>query len=173
MNWKKSPTGVKHGLSKWIRDEGSLTELIRSKCKNFGVRHVDNRFGRVHGDEFWKMGEKREEWAWVREVFLCCGEMPVVFAHSVAARRSLKGSWRHLRFLGQNSLGSAFLSRPKVRREAFEFLHMRKHHPLYRKACRFMKHPPESLWARRSLFILGKNSILVTEVFLPQILELA
>ena len=173
MNWKNKPAGMNRGFSEWVLDRGSLTELIKSKCANFAVSHVDNRFGRVNRDEFSRMGLRREEMAWVREVFLCCGEVPVVFAHSVSSRRSLNGSWRRLRFLGQHSLGSAFLSDPKVRRKAFEFRLITKRHPLHGKACRFMKRPPESLWARRSLFVLGNKSILVTEIFLPEILELA
>lgn len=172
-DWKKKPAGMGHDLSKWARNRGSLTEHIMSKCGDFGVRYVRNRFGRVNIDEVSRIGVRPEESAWVREVFLCCGEKPVVFAHSVASRNSQKGSWRRLRLLGQKSLGSAFLSDPKVRREEFEFLFMSRRHPLFGKACRLMTHRPERLWARRSLFIRGKNSILVTEVFLPEILELA
>lgn len=171
--WKKNPAGMGRGYSAWVRDRGSLTELIMSVCEDFRVRHVTNRFVKVNPDEAKRICLRRRESALVREVFLCCGEHPVVFAHSVAARRSLKGAWRSLRFLGQQSLGSTFLSDPKVRRDEFEFLFISRRHPLHAKACRLMTHRPERLWARRSLFSSGKNSILVTEVFLPEILELS
>ncbi len=164
---------MRHDLSKWVRGKGSLTGHIMSKCGNFAVRHVENRFSPANLDEISRIGVKPKESALVREVYLCCGTKPIVFAHSVAARSSLKGRWRHLRFLGQKSLGSAFLADPKVRRDELEFLLLSARHPLFMKACRFMKHRPGKLWARRSLFALGRNSILVTEVFLPEILERA
>ena len=172
-DWKKSPLGTARGLSKWVRDRGSLTERIMAKCGDFGVRHVANRFSRVNPDEVRRIGVNPKAFALVREVYLCCGEKPVVFAHSVAARASLKGPWRNLAALGQKSLGSAFLSNPRVKRDDLEFLPISKRHPLYAKSCRFMAHRPARLWARRSLFGLGRSEILVTEVFLPEILGLS
>lgn len=170
-NWRKRPAGMRHDLSKWVRSGGSLTERIMERCGNFSVRHVSNRFSRADRDEAGKIGAARHESVLVREVYLCCGEIPVVFAHSVAARKSLKGPWRKLRFLGQRSLGSAFLSDPAVGRGQLEYLAVSRTHPLYGKSCRFMKSKPAKLWARRSLFFRGKNAILVTEVFLPEIAE--
>ena len=172
-DWKKSPLGTGRGLSKWVRDRGSLTERIMAKCGDFGVRHVANRYARVNRDEARRIGVNPKAFALVREVYLCCGEKPVVFAHSVAARASLKGPWRNLAALGQKSLGSAFLSNPRVKRDDLEFLPISKRHPLYAKSCRFMAHRPARLWARRSLFGLGRSEILVTEVFLPEILGLS
>lgn len=168
--WKKSPVGAR-GFSKWVRSRGSLTERIMARCGDFRVNHVSNRYCRVNLDETDGIGCGRSESALVREVYLCCNETPVVFAHSVARRGSLKGPWRNLKFLGQRSLGSAFLASPKVRRDALEFLAISARHPLYEKSCRFIEDRPPKLWARRSLFSRGRNSILVTEVFLPKILE--
>ena len=172
-DWKNSPLGTGRGLSKWVRDRGSLTERIMARCGDFGVRHVANRYARVNRDEARRIGMNPKTFALVREVYLCCGDKPVVFAHSVAARASLKGPWRNLAALGQKSLGSAFLSNPRVKRDDLEFLPISKRHPLYAKSCRFMARRPTRLWARRSLFGLGRREILVTEVFLPEILELS
>ncbi len=171
QGWSRRPVGA-NDLGKWVVDRGSLTERIAGRCENFSVRHVVSRFVAADRDEFRRIGLERRESAFVREVFLCCGETPVVFAHSVAARKSLKGAWRSLKFLGKKSLGSAFLSNPKVGREALEFRRINRRHPLYEKSCRFLDCRPAELWARRSLFSRGRNAILVTEVFLPQILEL-
>jgi chorismate--pyruvate lyase len=170
--WKTGLVGAR-GLSKWVRSGGSLTMRIMEKCGQFSVRHVSNRFARANLDELGRIGAKRNESVLVREVCLCCADKPVVFAHSVALRSSLKGPWRNLRFLGQKSLGSAYLSNPRVGRDDFEFLSISSRHPLYEKSCRYMKVRPDALWARRSLFFTGKCAILVTEVFLPEISELA
>src|SRR5487761_2310373 len=87
--WNRRPIGARHDLGKWVGSAGSLTELIVSRCGNFAVRHVVNRFAAANRDESMRLGLARRELALVREVFLCCGEQPVVFAHSVAVRSSL------------------------------------------------------------------------------------
>lgn len=171
-SWKASPVGAR-GFSKWVRGEGSLTARIMEKCGKFSVRQVSSRFSRANPDELGKIGAGRNEAVLVREVYLCCAETPVVFAHSVASRRSLKGPWRNLRLLGQKSLGSAYLSSPRVGRGKLEFLSISIRHPLYEKSCKYMKIRPQKLWARRSLFFIGRNAILVTEVFLPEIAGLS
>lgn len=170
--WNRYPVGARHDLRKWVVSRGSLTDRIRSKCGNFSVRHVVNRFAPANRDECRRIGLARKTEALIREVFLCCGETPVVFAHSVSARRSLKGPWRSLKYLGHQSLGSTLLSSPEVKRDKLEFCTITKHHPLHKKACGLMDCSPRKFWARRSLFRRGRNSILVTEIFLPDILEL-
>ena len=171
-NWHRKPAGAGYELGKWLLSRGSLTSLIRSKCDDFSVREVSSRFDRANRDELERVGLRQGESALVREVYLCCGERRVVFAHSVAARSSLLGNWGALSRLGGHSLGSTFLSKPGIVREEMEFLAISRGHPLYRKSCRLLRHPPQKLWARRSLFRDENRSILVTEVFLPLILEL-
>ena len=47
-----------------------------------------------------------------------------------------------------------------------------RHHPLYRRASALLEARPAALWARRSIFLREDVPLLVTEVFLPAILEL-
>lgn len=108
----------------------------------------------------------------MREVYLCCGDIPVVFAHSVVARKDLRGAWRGLAGLGNKSLGTVLFTNPVIRRTPLRFRKLNAAHPLYRRACRKLREKPPALWARRSLFSLRGQSILVTEVFLPSILKL-
>ena len=170
--WNWRPVGAANRLGKWLQSRGSLTALIRSRCAEFSVGNVENRLARANRDEFGFLGLRRGDFALVREVFLCCRGRRVVFAHSVAARSSLRGRWRGLTRLGAKSLGATVLAGPRVRRESMQFRIVSRRHPLHEKACRYLSCPPEKLWARRSLFREGRSVILVTEVFLPGILEL-
>jgi chorismate--pyruvate lyase len=61
---------------------------------------------------------------------------------------------------------------PKVKRTPLEFKKVSRGHFLYDLACAELPTKPANLWARRSLFTLHGQSILVTEVFLPAILDL-
>jgi chorismate--pyruvate lyase len=96
----------------------------------------------------------------------------VIFAHSVAASRALKGPWRLLMTLGTRPLGAALFADPRVSRRPLRFRQIRCGHELYRRASSSLDVAPASLWARRSLFVFHGSQLLVTEVFLPAILAL-
>ncbi len=107
--------------------------------------------------------------ALTREVVLEGNGKPVVFAHSVLPRASLRGDWSGLSHLGNKPLGAALFANPKVKRTSLTYKKLSCHHPLYQRVAKHEAKLPDSLWARRSMFSLDCASILVTEIFLPQI----
>jgi chorismate lyase len=123
-------------------------------------------------DEWPLLGSRARERVLTREVFLYCAETPVVFAHSVVRRDGLRGPWRWLGGLGARPLGAALFSDPRVARTPLTFRAIGSHHPLFRRATAMLASPPSALWARRSIFLREGVPLLVTEVFLPGILEL-
>jgi chorismate lyase len=151
------------GYRRWLLDRGSLTRRIQSYCTAFSVRAVRQGYQCLPGKKMRVL---------CREVTLCCGETPVVYAHSVLPLDSLRGQWLSLRRLGNRPLGEVLFSNPRVRRTPLQFRKLHRHHWLYRRACRDLASPPELLWARRSVFTLNHRPIQVTEVFLPAILKL-
>jgi chorismate--pyruvate lyase len=108
----------------------------------------------------------------VREVLLYCRGTPVVFAHTVVARADLRGAWRSIARLGARPLGAALFADPRVARFALRQRKIGAHHELRRRIDALLIGTPRTLWARRSLFQLHNSPILVTEVFLPEILRL-
>jgi len=172
LAWLPALTTVSPEIRRWLQDRGSLTRRIQERCDQFRVQPVFQALTRVYGDEQAVMGLRRDEYALVREVYLYCGDTPVVFAHSVVPRRDLRGAWRGLNGLGNRSLGSMLFSNPKIKRTPLKFKKVSRGHFLYDRACVRLTVPPANLWARRSLFTLYGQSLLVTEVFLPDILNL-
>ncbi len=157
----------------WLLHPASLTGLLRARCDQFAVQPVFQAFAPAGVDECSELNLPRSRQAWVREVVLRCDDTPVVFAHSVVARRHLRGVWRGLSGLGRRSLGEVLFSNPKVQRQAFGFKRLRAGHALYERAQSASERElPRGLWARRSSFELQGQGILVTEVFLPAVLEL-
>jgi chorismate--pyruvate lyase len=108
----------------------------------------------------------------IREVYLRCHRIPVVFAHSVIAAADLRGVWRAVAGLGTRPLGAALFADRRVRRYPLQQRRLPPGHELHRRACLALDRDPGPLWARRSIFALGRSPILVTEVFLPAILDL-
>jgi chorismate--pyruvate lyase len=108
----------------------------------------------------------------VREVLLICDGRPVVFAHTVLDPEDLSGPWRSVATLGNRPLGAALFADPRICRCPLRIRKLGRHHELHRHVSATMDDAPARLWARRSLFRLHDSPILVTEVFLPEILKL-
>jgi chorismate--pyruvate lyase len=157
----------------WLTDPGSLTRRLQSLTDDFYVRPSRHQYAKAQVDEAQLLGLPRRQHALLREVHLYSDGEPVVFAHSVLPCQSLRGEWLVLGHLGNKPLGAALFMNPKVTRTQLEFKKLSKHHALYRRAVRHLAIKPQSVWARRSIFRLGRSAIMVTEVFLPQILKLS
>ncbi len=172
-SWLCRPVGADARLRRWLLDRGSLTRRIQLRSQRFGVALLALTLAPATRDERALVEAAPRESCAVREVALHGDGVAVVFAHSVAARRALKGPWRLLLTLGTRPLGAALFADPSVARQPLRFRQIRQGHELYRKACRQLDVAPASLWARRSLFLFRGSRLLVTEVFLPAILTLA
>lgn len=159
----------------WLTDRGSLTRRIAERCARFRVEVVfQGRRAPAH-DEARLVAAGRHDTVLVREVYLYADDVPVVFAHSVARLADVRGPWRALAGLGNRSLGSRLFADPTVRRCPLHQRQLTPHDELYRRALPrgpVEGRPAVPLWARRSLFVRNNSPILVTEVFLPGILDL-
>jgi chorismate--pyruvate lyase len=170
--WNGSALGCGAALRPWLHDHGSLTQRIRQRCDQFAVQPVRSGLARIAYDEASVLGIAAHRLAYSREVFLHADDQPVVFAHSACHADDLRGAWQAMQGLGNRSLGSLLFTHPLVARHPLHFAALRPHHPLYQSAVGATGSRPERLWARRSLFTLHGAPLLVTEVFLPQILRL-
>lgn len=170
--WCSTPTDVSAEMRYWLEDQGSLTLRIQERCANFRVQPVLQSLSEVSEDELNIMNLRQGELAMVREVYLYCGEQRVVFAHSVVNQENLQGAWQALNDLGNQSLGTLLFSNPDIKRTPLEFKRLETGHIIFDRASKELSPAPTHLWARRSLFTLQDQSILVTEVFLPAILGL-
>ena len=170
--WNGASFGCATALRPWLHDHGSLTQRIQQRCQHFAVQPVRSGLARIAFDESCVLGIPPHRLAWSREVFLHADGQPVVFAHSACAQEHLRGAWSSMSGLGNRSLGSLLFTHPLVIRQPLHYKALRSHHPLYRSAAAILTDAPDRLWARRSLFYLHDTPLLVTEVFLPQILKL-
>jgi chorismate lyase len=170
--WRGSALGCGAALAPWLRDRGSLTQRIQQRSKNFSVRAVRTGLARIALDETALLGIAPQQLAYSREVFLYSDDQPVVFAHSALAREHLRGAWSAVRTLGSKPLGALLFAHALVERKPLHYKALRNTHPLYQRVAAVIGDLPHRLWARRSLFYLHDAPLLVTEVFLPEILLL-
>ena len=170
-SWRRRPAADAGGYLEWLIDRGSLTTRVRARCASFRVELVFQGARRATRDERFIAGGRGRR-VFVREVFLTCERGRVVFAHSVTPLANLRGNWRGLTGLGTRPLGAALFADPRVKRHPLRFRRLTPRDELKLRARAATGVVLPALWARRSLFILRKSPILVTEIFLPGILEL-
>ena len=171
--WQRRPVGADARMRRWLLDRGSLPRRIQLRSRQFRVGLLALTQRPPTRDERTAVESAARTCCAVREVALHSDGAAVVFAHSVAARRALKGPWRLLLTLGTRPLGAALFADPRVARQPLRFRQIRRGHELYQRACSQLDVAPASLWARRSVFVFRGSRLLVTEVFLPAILMLA
>ena len=169
--WQPAPAAAGR-YRPWLTDAGSLTARVTARCGDFRVRVLFQGLRRPDRDERFVFAHRGRAGVLVREVFLCCGDTPVVFAHTVLEPHDLRGVWRGVAKLGNRPLGAALFADPRIHRHPLHTRKLNAHHELRRRLERYGAQLPGSLWARRSLFHLHDSPILVTEVFLPEILRL-
>lgn len=160
------------GFYDWLVHVGSLTARIRSRCSDFRVRLVAQDRRVPFGDELAPLGLRAGESAWVREVLLLSGDTPLVFAHTVLPPANARGAWRLLAGLGTKPLGELLFTDPLIARAALRYARLDRRCAMHARAAAACGVQADTLWARRSLFRRDGRSILVSEVFLPEILNL-
>src|SRR3569832_2712100 len=103
-----------------------------------------------------------------REGHLLCGDTPCVCARTVMPVSSLRGRRRRLMHRGDKPRGAALFADPHLCRVALELARLRRGEGLYEQAG---SRDAAEIWGRRSVFRLQGRPLLVTEIFLPALLQ--
>jgi chorismate--pyruvate lyase len=165
-------------MADWLATPGSLTARLTAHSRAFRVQRLRQGAGLCLPDEARAIGLPRPARAWEREVLLRCDDMPVVFAHTVVPTSSTAADWPLFSALGERSLGSTLFYDPLVTRGPLEFARIRPGHPLMTRTLAALGARAEligagsQLYARRCVYRRHQGLLLVTEVFLPMVLDL-
>ncbi len=162
-------------LTDWLLDEGSLTARLKSCGKDFQVKVIGEQQQLCSSAEACSL-IKAGEPVLVREVLLYCDNVPQVFARSLLPLSSLTGNEQVLANLGDQSLGQVLFNNPSLQRQHLELSSFASDSSVTKLANTLMQDaltlkPPamsaQSLWGRRSIFVLENKPLMVAEVFLP------
>jgi len=154
-----------------IAESGSLTERLRAKSGGkLQVQVIAQGHASLLEEDMALLGAKPEEAGYVRQVYLCGGEQPWVYARSLVAG----AADRWLKTLGDQPLGDQVFARKDAERSPIEAAQLDPRHALYKEA---LAHLPQDeraraagpLWARRSLLSVDGIRILIYECFLPRL----
>ena len=154
-------------LNDWLFDEHSLTQRLSRLCKvGFVVQPLNEGWQQLSADECSTLNLAPDSTGWVREVFLCDGMQPWVFARSVAGKAQLLEANFDLSQLGNRSLGQLLFNQPAFSRGPLQICQL----PIAQLPV-IAQQPSagqQQVWARRSCFKKESLGVLVAEVFLPK-----
>jgi chorismate--pyruvate lyase len=175
--WLAHPDGVRapKAMRDWLTTPGSLTARLVAHSRQFRVQKLRQAGALCLADEALAIGLPRRERVWEREVLLRCDGVPVVYGHTVVPASATAHDWPLFSALGERSLGSTLFYDPLVRRGQLEFARIRPGHPLLARVRAALRGDlmDATYYARRCVYRRRQGLLLVTEVFLPAVLDLA
>jgi chorismate--pyruvate lyase len=163
---QSSPEQCSEKISSWLYDHNSLTQKLESLCQEFQVQVRQQRT--ISATSPLLSGYfSNDTQVLVREVFLCCDGVPVVFAQTEIPHSTLTAEQTQLAEIGTESLGRILFQDASMKRGAIEIAHFTEKSQLPDLSPQLKTSDISSLWARRSLFYLNDKPLLVSELFLP------
>lgn len=166
-HWDTVPTPLA-ALNDWLFDQGSLTQRLTQLCTEaFTVQVLAEGWQTLTADECQTLKVANNSCGWVREVFLCNGQQPWVFARSVASQAELESSGFDISQLGTRSLGELLFSHQAFSRGVMHICQL----PCQQlpRIAQQQTNNQSHVWARRSCFQKDALGVLVAEVFLPKL----
>jgi chorismate--pyruvate lyase len=178
--WLAHPEGVRAdaAMRDWLTTPGSLTARLIAHSRQFRVQKLRQAPNVCLADEAAAIGLDRPRRVWEREVLLRCDGAPVVYGHTVVPTSASAHDWPLFSALGERSLGTTLFYDPLVKRGPLEFARIRPGHPLLARVVAALGGEGLGLrsdtvhFARRCVYRRRQGLLLVTEVFLPAVLNL-
>jgi chorismate--pyruvate lyase len=176
--WNRVDSGELHQAPRqwqsWLGDTGSLTQkieqVIDQKLEVLVLRDCRQSLDSDEGRYFhFKIKHCR-----VREVLLCVNGVPLVMARSVIPTMSSSGSNHEVLRLGKKPLGAVLFAKTRMhshKKPLREIACLDQQSTLWKKCVRLYPDLPSASWARRTLYQLKGRPLLVSEIFLPALLN--
>lgn len=149
----------------WLVATGSLTQRLQQICqREFKVKVLKHQFIAAPAFICEDLVIQPTERVLQREVLLCDGEEPLVFACSLLPEAALQGRYQELRTLGSRPLGHWIFSEPVLKRQTILFAELSSLATLFQNLD---KPTAAYLLGRKTLFVGADKPLLVSEFFLP------
>jgi len=150
----------------WLVDQASLTKKLEAKTENFSVEVKLQTKTDAKQDALSSYFPSSET-VLVREVLLKCNHVANVFAQTEIPQQTISSKYQQLEHIGEESLGRFLFQEKSLKRGEIEVAEFLVGSPIHQLCESLQQTCHHSLWARRSLFYIENNPLLVTEVFLP------
>ena len=174
LNWQDKDSVEKNinneQIKQFLFHEGSLTQLIQQYCTgSFSVEVIAESWQLPIGDEAALLSLDNET-SFIRKSLLKNNEQVLVYARTIIPKDTLTGKNEILTSLGEKPLGDVLFSDESTYRSEIRYAKIPVDCELHDEAIKKLNITTE-LWARQSLLYIEQKPLLITEIFLPAILE--
>lgn len=154
-------------VTAWLQDQGSLTKRIQQVCtQGFNVGVLTHQFIVAPESALDSLQLNTGDRVLHREVLLCDGGEPLVFACSLLPEKALQGRFAALCNMGSQPLGHWIFKEPALQRGTMQITHLQGDSELFERLTLYKADRPGRLWGRKTLFTGAKHPFLVSEFFL-------
>jgi chorismate lyase len=155
----------------FLFQEGSLTHYLQQCCKGiFNVELITESWDQPMPDEIQLLSLADDEITFIRESRLKCDNQTLVYARTIIPEKTLAGKNQKLAKLGTTPLGDVLFNDKTTYRTDMCYAKIPVDCKLHSEATKELNITSE-LWGRQSLFYTEQQPLLITEIFLPAILE--
>lgn len=158
-------------LHDFLFHEDSLTRFIQQRCEGeFNIELMSESLQLAMSDETQFLSLQSDEITFIRKSRLKCGDHAVVYARTIMPQKTIEGENQWLTKLGTKPLGDILFNDEKTCRTDMRYAKIPVDCELHKEATKDLDISSE-LWGRQSLFYTDQQPLLITEIFLPAILE--
>lgn len=173
-NWRENRTGIRHTLpiavQSWTYETGSLTERLRSIYgNNVAVNVLFNHWQTPYLSERQLLNQPEHRYCLIREVLLHANGKPLIMARTIIPRDTIKIAQSNLSHLGNRPLGEIIFSYPKLQRLALNISLVSLN--TWSPPAVNLGQINQPMWGRRTVYAIAQRQMLVSEFFLPELLN--
>ena len=169
-NRLKSRLNIPANAASWIYEPGSITQRLRDYYgDSVRVQVLSNQWQRAFTSENQLLKTSPTKYTLTREVLLYADDIPLVLARTIIPEPTIRSAHQNLSHLGTRPLGEVIFSYPKLERLALEITQVPSQ--LWRMDIQQKIHLQQVLWGRRTVYAIHHHPLLVSEFFLPEILN--
>lgn len=155
----------------FLYHEDSLTRLVQQHCSGlFNLKLISEKWQRPLVNEADLLTLTHDETAFIRKVLLKDDNRSLVYARSIIPENTLSGNNKRLLDMGQQPLGDFLFNDDSTYRDEMRYAIIPVDCELHTEATKGLDITSE-LWGRQSLFYIEQKPLLVTEIFLPAIMQ--
>ena len=172
--WHEHRKGAHHCLPEnvqsWAYESGSLTQRLRDYYGGeIEVKILFHEWRMPYLSEYRLLKLPLRRYGLTREVLLHTGDKPLLLARTVIPNDTIKAAHRNLAHLGTRPLGEIIFSYPDLERITMDLALIPE--CAWTAQAGQIANINEPIWGRRTVYAIQNRSMLVSEFFLPEILD--
>lgn len=172
--WRENRLGTRHTLPEnvqsWVYEPGSLTQRLRDYYGDaVGVRILLHHWNAPFLSERRLLDLPENKYSLIREVLLHADGKPLILARTIIPASTIKVAKSNLAHLGSRPLGEVIFSYPKLERIEMDIALIDP--PTWTQPAIDEGQISQPIWGRRTVYAITHRQMLVSEFFLPAVLE--